>query len=134
MRKGYGRICALVLIVFVFISGFGIENIQRESPFLSFVNAQSNSFILPHIERTFNTQFCTIESLEMEESVVEGALINRTIYKKIKLHIFNIKNPEFLPHLGEKVYLNFGQMFLTKHFKEELVSNYIHKLDGKKRI
>ena len=134
MRKGYGRICALVLIVFVFISGFGIENIQRELPFLSFVNAQSNSFILPHIERTFNTQFCTIESLEMEESVVEGALINRTICKKIKLHIFNIKKPEFLPHLGEKVYLNFGQMFLTKHFKEELVSNYIHKLDGKKRI
>lgn len=131
MKSKYNRITCFILAVFVLISGFGLENIQKNTSFLVFADTQKQSSIFSQSGLGCNTQNCVISVLREDEELEELLMYNARC--KYSRSIQNDIKSYFAFLLRKDQYMNFIEKILAEQ-EVELVTQYIHELDGKKRI
>lgn len=134
MRAKRNKIFYILITLLVFISGMYFEDIKIDSVFASTPTEMTNSYISDIGSVITDTQVCTTEMLGVRGNMMIGQFTIR----------FNQRrdtrvSPDFLCQnifsLNEgKSYASIEEVQLISKSQDELIANYIHKSDGKKRI
>ncbi len=137
MRMKNYRIISLLLVIFVALSGMCFEDTKADSYF-AYVSMEDNSFNFISDETEISdTHPCTSEMLGVRNNAGIQRLAsqylnqkrqNRISYNFLFLDIFS------LSERIKKFFISSEATQVYNQCQEELVANYIHKSDGKKRI
>lgn len=134
MRAKRNNIFCMLIILLVSILGMYFEDIKADSVFACTSTETTNLYFSDRNSVT-DAQACTTEMLGIRKNVVTGQFAIRFMNQRrdTKLsqnylcqNIFSVKE-------GES-YASLEEVPLVSGSGDELVANYIHKSDGKKRI
>ena len=135
MRAKRNKIFCILITLLVFISGMYFEDIKVDSVFASTSAETTNSYISAIGSVITDTQVCTTEILGVCGNMVTGQFTNRFVNQRRDTRV----SPDFLcqnnfPLNEGKSYASIEVVQLISKNQDELIANYIHKSDGKKRI
>lgn len=135
MRAKRNKIFCILITLLVFISGMYFEDIKADSVFASTPGETTNSYTSDIGSVTIDTQVCTTEMLAVCGNMVTGQFTIRFVNQRRDTRV----SPDFLCQniffLNEgKSYASIEEVQLISKSQDELIANYIHKSDGKKRI
>ena len=135
MRAKRNKIFCILITLLVFISGMYFEDIKTDSVFASTLGETTNSYTSDIGSVTIDTQVCTTEMLAVCGNMVTGQFTIRFVNQRRDTGV----SPDFLCQnifsLNEgKSYASIEEVQLISKSQDELIANYIHKSDGKKRI
>lgn len=135
MRKKRNELLCVLITLFVFISGMYFEDLKVDSIFVCAATEASNSYMLSVDPVVTDTKACTTEMLGIRESTGLGQLTTRFSYQRghTKLSLDYLCRTIFFLKEG-KSYANCEKVQFVLKNQDDLVVNYIHKSDGKKRI
>lgn len=126
------KILCVLIIFMIFVSGMYFENIETYSVFACNPATAVNSYITVANPVITDAQACTTEMLGIRESIVTlQRFVGQKRDSKISLdflyqNLFSLKEG--------KSYTGLKEVKHTLNSQNELVANYLHKTDGKKRI
>lgn len=135
VRAKRNKIFCILITLLVFISGMYFEDIKADSVFASTPGETTNSYIPDIGSVTIDTQVCTTEMLAVCGNMVTGQFTIRFVNQRRDTRV----SPDFLCQnifsLNEgKSYASIEEVQLISKSQDELIANYVHKSDGKKRI
>lgn len=134
MRHKKQSIC-LILAILVFLSGMWWENSITDSFTEYAAMGESSTPILSDGDAVTEAQLCTEEMLNVRTQVGLLQLAGRFIHptRKARL-ILDFQCSDILSSADGKLYTGSEEMRFFIQCPEELVVNYIHQSDGKKKI
>lgn len=122
------------LILITILAAF-MGEVKVESPLFGMGENVSGSPVISHREAKVNAEICTTEMLGIHSSMGECRLTagysNRRGEERITLFVLSVF--VFMQIAGLSL-SNMEVIPVRSHFSEELVTIYMHKSDGKKRI
>lgn len=135
MHNKKNKLICVLITLFVFISGMYFEDSKVDSVFGCTPTETTNYFISSVNTVISYAQACTTEMLGVRGNRELEQLTIRFANQRRDTKIF----PDFLCQnnfsLNEGIsYTSLEGMQLILKFQDELVKNFIHKSDGKKRI
>lgn len=135
MRKKRNELFCVLITLFVFISGMYFEDFKVDSVFVCAATQTSNSYMSSVDPVVTDTKACTTEMLGTHENMGLGKVTTRFTYQKrnSKLSRDYLYGTIFFLNVG-KSYANCDKVQFVSKNQDDLVVNYIHKSDGKKRI
>lgn len=135
MRAKRKNIFCILITLLVFISGMYFEDIKANSVFACTSTETTNSYILDMNSVIKDTQMCTTEMLGIRGNMVIEQFTIRFVNQRraTKLSLDFLCQNIFSLNEG-KSYANFEEVSFISGSQDELVTKYIHKSDGKKRI
>lgn len=135
LRLKKDKIVYIILVLILFLSGVCFENNKADSKFLCSPVECSDSNIKSDIFTNLDIQVCTAEMLGAGRISSVQQFSCSHICKNRELKIF----PDYL--LLSYLSITEGKFFTSSEITQvyskcldELIMNYIHKSDGKKRI
>lgn len=126
--------CILLAIVIV-LSGMCFESSKADASFLYAPAEASDSTVRPVDATIREAQLCTTETLGIRDNADIQQFAGRVNSQKretsdsLALLYFNI-----LSSAAGKFYAGSEMMRSGQQYRNELVANYIHRSDGKKRV
>ena len=132
--KKQGFIC-LLLVVFIAMSGFHYEH-QKESETFGSVSCEQAGFFLDGMNETNNDAgICTPKMLRVGSDAGAVHFMSRFISQRRELRAsLGLLYLNLFSQEEGKFFTSSEVMQLACQYREELVTIYIHKSDGKKRI
>ena len=133
-KKGIKLICVLIILS-IFISGLHFGKFKVDSIFVCAPAETANSYISSVDAIITEGQACTAEMLGIYGSTELGHLTIRFVNQRrdTKMSLNCLYQNIFFLNEG-KYYACFEKIQFVSGNQDELVTNYIHKSDGKKRI
>jgi len=133
MQTGRNKLLYILITIFVFVSGMYLDDI-KENSVPPYEHTELTNFYISAEDSVINdSQACTTDMLGIRGNTGTGNLVrlaNQKRDNKISLD-FLLEN---IFSLNEgKSYASFEEDQLIVDNREELVTNYIHNSDGKKR-
>lgn len=134
--KNYKILC-FILVIFIVLSGMCIENIEADSSFAYAPMEETNSYIMTDDAVISQAEPCTTEMLGVRNNAgiqrLASQFINQKRESKVSLN-FLYSNIFFLHEKERRFLISSKAITFCNQCQDELVVNYIHKSDGKKRI
>lgn len=129
------RLICIIMAIFVLISGVCFDDVKMESLFecahTEVLNSVINSVDIDIIDVEAGTSEFLGFQVDTVFKQLSVRLSNNRRYTKISLE-FLIQNLFSLKE--SKAYVNFERDELALNSQDEIITEYIHKTDGKKRI
>lgn len=134
MRHKKQSIC-LILAILVFLSGIWCENSITDSFMEYAAMGESSPHILFDGDAVTEAQLCTEEMLNVRTHVGLLQLAGRFLHPTRRARLaYDLLCPDHLLSAEGKFFTGSEKMHFFIQCPEELVVNYIHQSDGKKKI
>ena len=135
MCKKRNELLYVIIILLVFISGMFFEDFKVDSGFVYAATETTNSYMSSVNPVVTDTNACTTEMLGTHKSMGQGQLTTRCTYQRRNSKLSRDYLLLIIIFLYEgKSYANCEEIQFVSKITDNLVVNYIHKSDGKKRI
>lgn len=134
VRRKNKRIICYILVISALISGMRFENVEMDSLFACAHLKKATSYIKSCVEVMCDGEFCTTEMLGVCNNTDFQRVITRYTEQngetKASLDFLCL---EFLSIFEENSFRRLGAIQFFYQNLDEIVTNYIHNSDGKKR-
>lgn len=133
MRNRNIRIVCLILIICTLFSGVWLENIETESAFVYNSEYENDPVVLKKINILRTSDHCTVKRALVQKNNIQkkGQYITKKADIKLWSHL--LCSEHFLL-FWESLIKNSEEIKGCGRFSKDLVTNFIQKSDGKKRI
>lgn len=130
-----GIVMCFIMIIIIFLSGMRFENMEADSLFVCAPMEKQELWICSYDAMTDNEDICTAKMLRIGSNVYAKQTANRHMCQKkdYRLSFEFLWVDIYSPSLN-KVYTNFENDSFIESYHGEIVLNYIHNSDGKKRV
>ena len=123
------------MAMIVFLSGFFIESVPEDNSFAFATIEKKNSCIQSAYMPTIEAQICTSEMLGVQNTSYIQQLTTRCIVLKWGLRTsLSSLCPDTFQLQKSKFFMGLETSTVCSWYVDELIINYIHSSDGKKRI
>lgn len=134
VRTKNKKIICYILVISALISGMCFENVEMDSLFACARLKKAASYIKSCNEGVCNGEVCTTEMLGVCNNTEPQQLTTRYTGQKGDIKVsLNLLCLEFLSLSEEKFFRSLGAIQFFYQNLDEIVTNYIHNSDGKKR-
>lgn len=135
MRFKNNKIVCIILVMLIFFSGFFSESVPVDNSFACAPIEKTNSCIQSAYMPTIEAQICTSEMLGVQNTSYIQQLTSRCIALKWGLRTsFSSLCPDTFQLQKSKFFIGLETSTVCSLYVDELIINYIHSSDGKKRI
>lgn len=135
MRFKNNKIVCIILVMLIFFSGFFIESVPVDNSFACAPIEKTNSCIQSVYMPTIEAQVCTSEMLGVQNTSYMQQLTSRCIALKWGLRTsLSSLCPDTFQLQKSKFFIGLETSTVCSLYVDELIINYIHSSDGKKRI
>lgn len=135
MRIKNNKIVCIIFAMIVFLSGFFIESVPEDNSFACAPIEKTNSCIQSVYMPTIEAQICTLEMLGVQNTRYIQQLTSRCIALKWGLRTsLSSLYPDTFQLQKSKFFIGLEASTVCSWYVDELIINYIHSSDGKKRI
>ena len=135
MRIQKNKLICLMLILLVFFSGMYFETFEIHSSFSCTREAENSAESLSYAVVLTEGQMCTTEMLEAHRGVGFQQLVYRFVNQKREAkYILSFLCSDVFSLSEEEFFKSSGYIQCIQDTQEELVTRYIQKTDGKKRM